>query len=89
MRRSGTKLTEKQYWYIAGVRMGMSRRRAALLAGYSQSSADNPGYNIERRGRGGHPIIRLLVDSIRRRQARERDGAETKEQFPAQVQPDQ
>ena len=77
MRRSEVKpkLTEKQYWYIAGVRAGMSRRRAALAAGYSLSSADNPGYNIERRGRGGNPIIRLMLDRIRREQAVERDGA--------------
>ena len=83
------KLTEKQYWYIAGVRAGMSRRQAALAAGYSISSANNVAYNVERRGRGGNPIIRLLMDFIRREQACEGNGAAKNEQCPAQVQPDQ
>lgn len=77
------RLTEKQRWYIAGVRAGLNRRRAAIFAGYSPSSADNPGYNIERRGRGGNPIIRLVMDSIRREQTLERDGAGNKEESPA------
>lgn len=43
----------------------MSRRQAALLAGYSVPSANNVAYNIERRGRGGNPIIRLCEDGAR------------------------
>jgi hypothetical protein len=35
------------------------------------------------------PIIRLLVDSIRREQAFEGNGAEKNQQFQAQVEPDQ
>ena len=88
-RNGEIRLTRKQSSYFQGVRAGKSRRQAALAAGYSQSSADNPGYNIERRVRGGNPIIRLVMDSIRREQAFERDGAEEKEQCPIQVQPDQ
>ena len=63
--------------------LAWTRRRAAIFAGYSPSSADNPGYNIERRGRGGNPIIRLVMDSIRREQTLERDGAGNKEESPA------
>lgn len=43
-------------------RVGMSRRQAALAAGYSVSSANNVAYNIEGRGRSGNPLITLLVD---------------------------
>ena len=87
-------LTRKQRLYIAGVRKGMSRRQAALFAGYSQSSANNPGWNIERRGRGGKPIMRYFWDLLKppqsaRDSAGGRNGSETKRQFPAQVQPDQ
>ena len=80
-------LTRKQRLYIAGVRKGMSRRQAALLAGYSQSSANNPGWNIERRGRGGKPIMRYFWEMLT--SASGRNGSEAKRQFPAQVQPDQ
>ena len=78
------RLTEKQYWYLAGLRIGMSRRQAALAAGYSISSANNVAYNIERR-----PRFRLLVDRIRRKQALEGKGTAKNEQFPTEVQPDQ
>ena len=41
-------LNRKQRLYVQGVAAGKSRRRAALDAGYSLSSANNPGHNIER-----------------------------------------
>ncbi len=78
------KLTEKQRWYLAGLRIGMSRRQAALAAGYSISSANNVAYNIERR-----PRFRLLVDRIRREQVLKGNGAAKNEQSRGQVQPDQ
>ena len=41
-------LNGRQRIYVEGVAAGKSRRQAALAAGYSQSSANNPGHNIER-----------------------------------------
>jgi len=66
VKRNGElRLNERQRRYIAGVRAGKSRRQAALLAGYSPSSANNPGYKIERRGRGGKPIMRYFWDLLK------------------------
>lgn len=42
------RLNRKQRLYVEGVAAGKSRRRAALEAGYSLASANNPGHNIER-----------------------------------------
>ena len=78
------KLTEKQEWYLTGLRAGMSRRQAALAAGYSVSSANNVAYNIERR-----PRFKLLVDRIRREQALQGNGAKKNQQHPEEVQSDQ
>ena len=65
MNRSGVKLklTEKRYWYLAGLRAGVSRRRAALDAGYSLSSANNPGHNIER-GRVREVFAELIRSTV-------------------------
>jgi hypothetical protein len=48
MKSSKLSLNRKQCLYVEGVAAGKSRRRAALDAGYSLSSANNPGHNIER-----------------------------------------
>jgi len=45
-------LNRKQRLYVEGVAAGRSRRRAALEAGYSLSSANNPGHNISAAGCG-------------------------------------
>lgn len=94
VRNGEVELTDKQYWYVLGVRAGMSRRQAALAAGYSQSSANNPGWNIERRGRGGNPALRYFWDVLKpakktRNFAGEGNGSKRKGQFQTQVQPDQ
>ena len=88
MARGGEKLklTEKQYWYIAGVRAGMSRRQAALAAGYAPSSANNPGWNIERRGRGGNPVMRYFWEML---SASVRNGSKPNGRSQPEVQPDQ
>jgi hypothetical protein len=88
------KLNHKQRLYLEGVLGGKSRRQAALAAGYSQKSADNPGYNIERRGRGGRPTMRYFWDVLKppeksREPASVGEGGDNNGQFPAQVQPDQ
>ncbi len=42
------RLDRRQCLYVEGVAARKSRRRAALDAGYSLSSPNNPGHNIER-----------------------------------------
>ena len=91
------KLTERQLRYFAGRLAGKSKLQAALAAGYSRHSAINAAYNIERRGRGGDPSIRIVLGFLERGHARElldfldrqqaRNGAEAKS--ATQVQPDQ
>jgi phage terminase small subunit len=83
------KLTKRQMRYVQGRLAGKSKFQAALLAGYSLHSACNAAYNIERRGRGGDPDIRKIVDFMEAQQAQERNGRENEKQRPAQVQPDQ
>lgn len=91
------KLTERQLRYFVGRLAGKSKLQAALAAGYSRHSAINAAYNIERRGRGGDPSIRKVLDFLERKQARKildfldrqqaRNGAEPKN--ATEVQPDQ
>jgi hypothetical protein len=88
------KLNRRQRLYVEGVRAGKSRRQAALDAGYSLSSANNVAFNIERRGRGGNPIMRYFWDLLKppqkaRNSASVGNGSEARRQFPPQVQPDQ
>lgn len=59
------RLNRKQRLYVAGVAAGKSRRRAALDAGYSLSSANNPAHNIER-GRGREVFAELIRTTVPR-----------------------
>ena len=63
------KLTERQLRYFVGRLAGKSKLQAALDAGYSRHSGCNAAYNIERRGRGGDPSIRKVLDFLERKQA--------------------
>src|SRR5262245_57743835 len=63
------KLTERQLRYLEGRLAGKSKLQAALAAGYSLHSACNAAYNIERRGRGGDPSIRKVLEFLERKQA--------------------
>lgn len=56
-------LNGRQWIYVDGVTAGKSRRRAALEAGYSLSSANNPGHNIER-GRVREVFAELIRTTV-------------------------
>ncbi|HET7208423.1 MAG TPA: hypothetical protein VFI95_17735 [Terriglobales bacterium] len=57
------RLNHKQRLYVEGVAAGKSRRRAALEAGYSLSSANNPSHNIER-GRVREVFAQLIRSTV-------------------------
>lgn len=57
------KLNRRQRLYVEGVAAGKSRRRAALDAGYSLSSANNPAHNIER-GRVREVFAELIRSTV-------------------------
>lgn len=63
MKDGELRLNRKQCLYVEGVVAGKSRRRAALDAGYSLSSANNPGHNIER-GRVREAFAELIRATV-------------------------
>lgn len=58
-------LSPRQCGYVLNLAHGMSRRGAALAAGYSQRVADNVTHAVEGKRRGRFSMIRRFVELVR------------------------
>jgi hypothetical protein len=58
-------LSPRQCGYVLNLAQGMSRRGAALAAGYSERVADNVGHDVEGKRRGRFSMIRRFVELLR------------------------
>lgn len=58
-------LSPKQCGYVLNLAEGMSRRGAALAAGYSLRSAENVAHAVEGKRRGRFSMIRRFVQLLR------------------------
>ena len=54
-------LSPRQCGYVLNLAQGMSRRGAALAAGYSQRSAENVAHAVEGKRRGRFSMMRRFV----------------------------
>jgi hypothetical protein len=61
-RRQG--LSWRQAAYFLNLCEGMSRRGAALAAGYSERSADNVAQTVEGKRRGRFSMVRQFVELL-------------------------
>ncbi len=58
-------LSPRQCGYVLNLVQGMSRRRAALAAGYSERCAGNVAHDVEGKRRGRFSMIRRFVQLVR------------------------
>ena len=58
-RRQG--LNWRQCGYVLNLCQGMTRRGAALAAGYSERCADNVAYDVEGKRRGRFSVMRQFI----------------------------
>ena len=57
-------LSPRQCGYVLNLDQGMSRRGAALAAGYSERVGDNAGQDVEGKRRGRFSMVRRFVQLV-------------------------